>query len=124
MLTSLSLAKPNGTDHTTFMMVGSSNKGAMYKDATRSLALPLTLEVAVTTGNPGAKGNDHVKVKIASSVAGAGTSVPVVTGSVTLDISLPRDANWTDTHALDILSYLRDYLENANIAFLVDAIVP
>lgn len=120
----LELLKPNGTDHTDYLLVGSTAKGASYKDPSRSLALPLTLDVSVLSGPVGSKGNDHVKVKLASAIVGAGTSAPVVVGSVTLDISIPRDANWTDSMMLDLLANLRDYLDNGNITFLVDGIVP
>lgn len=106
-----------------FALVGSTPTGAEYRVSSRSLGLPLFLKIATKIGNPGSKGNDHVIVTIGDVVQNSTTGA-ISTGSVVMDVSVPRDGEWTDTMTQDLLAYLQAFITDARIANLSDAVVP
>lgn len=108
---------------TVFTLVGNTIDGAEYRDSSRSLGLPQSVKITTKVGNPGAKGNDHVIVVISNVIQNSVTGA-VSTGSVTMDLSVPRDAEFTDTMSKDLLAYLQSFLSDARIANLADALVP
>lgn len=75
----------------TFSLVGQTSNGALYKDATRALSVPRTLEFQFALGAPGSLGNDKISVIIKNSAANAVTGL-VKTLQLKLEISVPRDA--------------------------------
>jgi hypothetical protein len=103
-------------------LVGNTNRGAEYRDTTRALSLPYSLTIENQVGNSGAKGNDHVKIKISNTVADADGVTAV--GSISVDLSIPRNTGWTGTNSDDLLAVLASFLSDARIASLGDALVP
>lgn len=123
-MASSTLALPNLADASiTYTLVGQSNSGALYRDATRSLALPRTLEFKYNIGIPGAKGNDKVTVILRDTVQN-GTTGLVSTSSASLTMSIARDDSWTETFSNDVLCQVAGLLSDANIAKLVDGLTP
>lgn len=106
-----------------FSLTGATANGAEYKLATRSLALPLTLGIAFNLGAPGSKGNDHLLVTFKDTVENSSTGV-ISTGSVKVDVSVPRDGGWTTTKTEDLMAYVASLLSAARIPNIADAIVP
>lgn len=120
-LTAVTLADEN----VVFSQAGTSVSGGSFKDITRPLGQPQTLEFAYKIGKPGALGNDHLNIVICNTVpAAAGNTPTVVTGRVTVDVSVPRDSGWTETMTNDLLAELASLLSDANIATISDALVP
>lgn len=107
----------------TFTAAGSTPTGAIYKDSTRALSLPRTLEFSYQIGNPGAKGNDRLTVTIKDSVQNSSTGL-VSTGSIKVEVSVPRDATWTETMTKDLMAYLQDLFVNGTIDSIADGMIP
>lgn len=107
----------------TFTNAGQTSNGAVYKDSTRALSLPRTLEFSYGIGNPGAKGNDRLTVTIKDSVQNSTTGL-VSTGSIKVELSVPRDATWTETMTKDLMGFLQELFVNANIDAIADGMIP
>lgn len=118
-ITLLNLADEN----VVYTLAGQTDKGALYKDATRSLGLPRTLEFNYQVGSPGARGNDKLIITLKDAVANADTTGSSV-ATVKVEFSVPRDSSWTDTFSSDILCQLASLLSDTRIANICDAIVP
>lgn len=106
-----------------YSLVGSTATGALYKDVSRSLALPRTLEFQYNVGNPGAKGNDHLRIILKDTVQNSSTGI-ISVGSLSIDVSVPRDSAWTQTFTEDLMAALVPLFVDANCATIADAIVP
>jgi hypothetical protein len=106
-----------------YTLVGQTANGASYKDATRSLALPRTLDFQFVLGNPGSLGNDKIIVILKDSAENAATGL-VKTLQLKIEVSVPRDAAITTTMVEDILCQLQALSVDANAEYLADAIVP
>lgn len=106
-----------------YTLVGQTDKGAIYRNASRALGLPQGLNFSMNIGNPGAKGNDRIEIKLHDSVQNSETGL-VSTGSVRVLISLPRDSAWTEQMSQDIMIQLQDLFADANAILLADGLVP
>lgn len=106
-----------------YSFVGQTDKGSVYRNASRSLGLPQSLDFRYQIGNPGSKGNDRISVSLKNSVQNADTGL-VSTGSVTIQLSIPRDSEWTQTDSEDLLIQLQDLFTDANAALIADGITP
>lgn len=120
----IALADHSSAD-STFTLAGATANGALYKDATRSLALPLSLQFAYNLGNPGSKSNDKLVTTIRNSAAHSTTGV-VSTASIKVEISIPRD---DDAHpagsAEDLMAFVADLLGHSTWRTeIADGIVP
>lgn len=102
-----------------FTLVGNTPTGAEYKVVSRSLALPQNLKLTFVLGNPGARGNDHVKIQFNNTIADA--DAVSHTGSVTIDLSIPRNSAWTTTDSEDLLAFVANLLTTARIPYFADA---
>jgi hypothetical protein len=121
---SFTLTEQDTVTDVVFTLAGSTSKGAIYKVTDRSLALPQTLEFTNNIGNPGSKGNDHVVVSLKNTVQNGDTGL-VSTGSLKMDLSIPRDSAWTSTDTEDLMAFLVDLLGTGSaIANLADGINP
>jgi hypothetical protein len=106
-----------------YTQVGQTDRGAMYRNAGRALGKPQSLEFSYNLGNPGAKGNDRISISLKNTVQNDDTGL-VSTGSVGIQLSVPRDSAWTQTDSEDLLIQLQDLFTDANAALLADAITP
>lgn len=106
-----------------YTLVGQTATGALYKDATRTLALPRTLEFQFTLGNPGSLSSDKLKVIFQDTVQNA-TSGKMYTLKDVVEITAPRDSAVTETFLQDILSQIASLLSSARIDNIIDGIVP
>jgi len=97
----------------TLTKVGDGLNQVEHRDLTRSLTTPLVLRQQAKLGQPGSKGNDHVLIKISDSVANGDTG-EIVTGSISCDVSIPRDAAYTAQHTEDLVCNLRSFLTLTN----------
>jgi len=76
---------------TNLTLVSQTENGSLYKDASRALSLPYTVEFKYKLGTPTALGNDKLIVKISNAVQDGGTGkTNVIQG--TLELSVPRSA--------------------------------
>lgn len=77
-----------------------------------SLAAPRIIDVKLDVKAPGVTGNDRVEVSIKHTVLDA-DNLPH-TGSVTVKLSMPRVAQWTDEMTISLLKQAADYLGGAS----------
>jgi len=80
-------------------------KGCIYKDTSRALILPNTVEFLFNIGPIGSKGNDKLIIQTRQTLANTGAT-GFVTGGCRLEMSAPRDAVWTSTFFEYHLGYL------------------
>lgn len=106
-----------------YTLVSQTENGAVYRNAARSLGLPQSLRFSTNIGAPGSKGNDRVNITLKNSVQNETTGL-VSTGSVSIQLSIPRDSTFSVTDAEDLLVQLQDLFVDANAEDLVDGIVP
>jgi hypothetical protein len=106
-----------------YTKVGETDKGATYRNASRTLGLPQSIGFSFQIGAPGAKGNDRINIVLKNSVVNSDTGL-VSTGSCSIQLSVPRDSEWTTTDSEDLLIQLQDLFTDANAALLADAITP
>lgn len=108
----------------TYSLVAQTSNGAVYKNSARSLALPQTLEFQYNVGNPGAKGNDQLKVTLRNAVQNSTTGI-VSVGSLAVTISVPRDEAWESGFTEAIEDAIVDLLSNTtSAAAIADAMIP
>lgn len=107
----------------TFSLVGQTSNGALYKDATRGLSNPRTMEFQFNLGNPGSLGNDKVSVIIKDSHINE-TTGKVVTLVCRMDVSIPRDSAITSAMVEDIICHWQSLSVDATAEILADAMVP
>lgn len=101
------------TTGATFTLVSSTAVGALYRDLTRPLALPRTLEVQYSIGQPGQKGNDRATVKLSNSTLDELEAVR--TATVTLGLSAPRNTLWALTDSSAAIGQLGEVLATAQV---------
>jgi hypothetical protein len=107
----------------TYDIVGHTPTASLYKNTLRSLSLPQTLDYQYKLGVPGAKGNDKIIVNLKNTVQD-GTTNEFFTGSVKVEISLPRNDAWTATDTKDILVQLQDIFADAKVPALAVGVTP
>lgn len=110
----MSLVLANSTGNSTFTQTGDGISSVEHKDLTRALNAPLVLVQEAKIGPPTALGNDHIKVTIRNSVADANNAI--VTGSITMDVSIPRNSAFTATYIEDTITLLKSYLSVSGMA--------
>jgi len=104
---------------------GRTPTGSIFKDTLRGLSVPQTLKLDFKVGAPGALGNDKILLTLSNSVANsAGNSPTVVTGSLKMEVSIPRASVWTATFTNDLMAELVSFLTDGRIANLTDALTP
>lgn len=123
MASSTIILKNYADANVTYSLVGHTSTGALYRDAAQSLSLPRTLEFEHKFGPPGAKGNDRIVITLKRSNLGT-TSGLITTGSVKIELSIPRDQDYSETLSKDLLAQLQDLFVDANIQTIVDGIIP
>jgi len=104
-------------------LVGHTTTGSAYKDVTRTLGLPKSLETSFKIGSAGAKGNDKAIISMRNSVLNA-TSGLISTGTAKIELSIPRDTAWTEAMSKNLLANVCLFCSNANIDKIVDGITP
>jgi len=92
----------NATQQLTFALVSTSAEKAVWRVAGRSLAEPFELSILRKIGPTGSKANDHVILKVALTERDANTGFPA-TGSVAVDISIPRNDIAVATASMETL---------------------
>jgi hypothetical protein len=103
--------------------VGSTADGALYKDTSRALSLPRTLEFINKVGAPGSKGNDRLSFVFRNTVQNSTTGL-FSTGSLKLEVSVPRDSSWTEAMTRDLYQGVVSILDDTAIESMADALVP
>jgi hypothetical protein len=78
-----------------------------------SLAAPRLIDVKLDVKAPGVTGNDRVEVSIKQTVLDS-DNLPH-TGSVTVKLSTPRVAQWTNELTISLLKQAADYLGGASV---------
>ncbi len=106
-----------------YSLVGQTANGASYKDATRALSVPRTLDFQYVLGNPGSLGNDKLVITLKNSAANADTGL-VKTLQLKIEISVPRDSAITTAMVEDIICQLQALSVDANAEIIADAMVP
>lgn len=81
-------------------------------NASDSLAAPRLIDVKLDVKAPGVAGNDRVEVSIKHTVLDS-DNLPH-TGSVTVKLSMPRVAQWTQEFTVSLLKQAADYLGGAS----------
>jgi hypothetical protein len=119
---SIETTKHDDSTTRTLYLVGSSEVGATWKDSAQALSTPVTVSQKLMLAPVGAKGNDKIRLKMAVTCdnnAGDG----VVTGSATLDVSIPRDTGFTEAIARDMIAELASILVSADRVTLCDGMI-
>lgn len=106
----------------TFTLRGQSSLDASYIDTDTTLAFPLGFTVKHTVPPVGSKANDRHVITFSQSVATS--SGGVATGSVKVEISMPRDSAFTEVMMRALCAYTANYLTDARVQNLVDGITP
>jgi len=106
-----------------FTLVGNTSQGASYKDVTRDLSVPRTLDFQYFIGNPGALGNDRMVITFRDSRLDTALG-KVVTAQVKVEASVPRAAAITSTVVEDLLAHVCSLLTDARCENVADAVVP
>lgn len=81
-------------------------------NASDTLAAPRIIDVKLDVKSPGVTGNDRIEVSIKHTVLDA-DNLPH-TGSVTVKLSMPRVAQWTNEFTVSLLKQAADYLAGAS----------
>jgi hypothetical protein len=81
-------------------------------NASDTLAAPRLIDVKLDVKAPGVAGNDRVEVSIKHTVLDT-DNLPH-TGSVTVKLSMPRVAQWTNEFTVSLLKQAADYLGGAS----------
>lgn len=81
-------------------------------NANDTLAAPRLIDVKLDVKAPGVTGNDRVEVSIKHTVLDT-DNLPH-TGSVTVKLSMPRVAQWTNELTVSLLKQAADYLGGAS----------
>lgn len=105
-------------------LVGQTSSGALYKDASRSLSLPRTLEFSYQVGAPGTLGNDKLVVTYRNAVTDGGTPPKAAVLTAKLEVSAPRNAGVTSALIEDAICAFQDLVVDANAVVIADAMVP
>lgn len=119
----LSIYEYDDTTAVDFDLVSQTTSGALYKDTSRSLAEPLSIEFKFNIGAPGSKGNDKISVIIRDTVINSTTGL-VSTGSISWIISVPRDSAFTAEKAQNLAAFITHSMSNTRIDDLLDGMVP
>jgi hypothetical protein len=123
MQSTIGLLTSSSTGHD-YSLAGATPNGALYKDVSRALSQPRTLQFTNNVGAPGAKANDKVIVRLSDTVLNTETGI-ACTGSVTLTISVPRDTAFADGSTEALLYQMADLLGQVGArGALSDALVP
>lgn len=103
----------NNSAQVTHLLVATGPTGSSYSVAGRSLGLPYGIQIQRKVGPSGSLANDHVIVKVGCSYANA-TTGKIATGSVSCDISIPRDSTIiTTTVMAELLGQLSSLLNDS-----------
>lgn len=81
-------------------------------NASDTLAAPRLIDVKLDVKAPGTTGNDRIEVSIKHTVLDS-DNLPH-TGSVTVKLSMPRVAQWTNEFTVSLLKQAADYLGGAS----------
>lgn len=104
---SLTLNKESGS--TTFTKVSEGENQVEHRDLSRSLSLPLSLRQTAKIGRAGSLGNDRIRISVQDTIANSVTG-KIVTGSVSIEVSIPRDVEFDAQHTKDMVCYARSFL--------------
>lgn len=75
----------------------------LVETSTGTLANPETIIQTLSLKNPGQQGNDRVNISIRKSETNSSTNMPY-TGSISIQLSIPRDGGWSENDTKDLLS--------------------
>jgi hypothetical protein len=104
-------------------LVSQTLEGAVYRLSSRSFAEPFSLEFVNKIGAPGSNGNDKVTVLLRNTNSNT-TTGKLYTSTAKLELSIPRDSDWDDASSKDMLARVINLMSDANIALVIDAMVP
>jgi hypothetical protein len=123
-MASASITLVNEADaNVVYSLAGQSESGATFKDVTRSLALPRTLNFEYNLGAVGSKGNDKLVVTLQDAKLNE-TSGEVKSLRARLEVSVPRDDAIVQQDIVDILCQLTSLLTDARNNNIADSVVP
>jgi len=105
----MSIVLNDGTGNVEFVKTGDSMNSVEHRVLARPLSWPLAISQSAVIGAPGSLGNDHVKMKVANSILETATG-KIVTGSITIDVSIPRNAAFTSTHTKSLVNMAGNFL--------------
>jgi hypothetical protein len=81
----------------------------MVETTSGSLQNPIVLTQSHKIKTPGTQGNDRVNASIRENVTNSNTGLPF-TGSISVQISIPKDPSWTEAKTKDLLSQMASFL--------------
>jgi hypothetical protein len=106
----------------TYTLAGQTAQGAEYKNVSRALSLPQTLDFSYNIGQPTSKGNDKLNITLKNAVQDANGVIAV--GSLKIVVSVPRNTGWSSTDTADLLAQLVPLLIDANCTDIANGMVP
>jgi hypothetical protein len=86
-----------------------AQKVEMVENTVGTLANPLVLTQSLTLKGPGITGNDRFAVSIRKNVTNSTSGLPF-TGSITTQMSIPKDTSWVENDSKDLMSEMACFL--------------
>jgi hypothetical protein len=80
-----------------------SDRIELVETTTGTLANPEVIVQTINLKAPGSAGNDRCNVSIRKNKTNSSTNMPM-TGSITIQVSIPKDPTWDDNDTKDLLS--------------------
>lgn len=96
-------AAGSSENHTYTPRSQGQDKVEMVESSVGTLANPLTLVETLSLKGPAASGNQRYTASIRRNVTDTATSIPF-TGSINIQISIPKTSAWTENYTKDLCS--------------------
>jgi len=89
---------------TTYALAGATALSALWRDTSRTLSLPRTLEMTVKPSPTGSKANDKVVIQFRDVRADSVNQL--MTGLIRVELSLPKNPSWTSVASEGLVAHL------------------
>jgi hypothetical protein len=123
-MSTIILTKSNGTSDITYSPQKNTGSEAVYGNTSAGLVTPEILRVVHNLRPSGAKGTDRHQIVLSKAVVESVTSNYLV-GSVSLQINVPRSADFTLTMVKDLIAQLTSYINlTANLTSIFNGATP
>jgi hypothetical protein len=121
---SLVLYAAGNTENRTYDVRSRGNdRIELVETTTGTLANPEVIVQTISLKAPGNTGNDRCNISIRKNKTNSSTNMPM-TGSATLQISVPKDPTWGDSDTKDLLSQIASIAGAAGAYGTSGAVVP
>jgi len=99
---------------TTYALAGATAMSALWRDTSRVLSLPNTVEMTVKQSPSGSKANDKVIIQLRD--VRADSTNQLMTGLIRIELSVPKNADWTEKATEDLLVHVAHLLNDNSLS--------